>query len=62
VGGDRGTSSARRNVDVSVHPKRKVSEDAVEHIHQILAWEGASESSKLFKTFAAAIDAEFERE
>ena len=43
-------------------PKRKAAEDAVERIQKILAWEGASESSKLFKTCAAAIDAEFERE
>jgi hypothetical protein len=43
-------------------PKRKAAEDAAEHIQQILAWEETSENSKLFKTCAAAIDAEFERE
>ena len=38
-------------------PKRKAAEDAVERIQKILAWEGASESSKLFKACATAIDA-----
>ena len=38
-------------------PKRKAAEAAVERIQHILAWESAPESSKLFKTCAAAIDA-----
>ena len=43
-------------------PKRKAAEAAVERIQHILEWESTPESSKLFKTCAAAIDAEFARE
>ncbi|NBX18912.1 MAG: hypothetical protein EBR09_16290, partial [Proteobacteria bacterium] len=43
-------------------PQRKAAAAAKERMQLIFEWEQASESSKLFRDCAAAIDAEFERE
>ena len=44
------------------YPKRKAADDAVQKIKFVREWEGASESSSLFKTVANQINAEFANE
>lgn len=44
------------------YPKRKAADDAIQKIKFVREWEGASESSSLFKTVANQIDTEFANE
>ena len=44
------------------YPKRKAADDAIQKIKFVREWEGASESSSLFKTVANQINAEFANE
>ena len=44
------------------YPKRKAADDAIQKIKFVREWEGASESSSLFKTVANQIDAELANE